>query len=112
MIGKQNSQISILDGAFNSRTKRSRSDALLEKLADAVDWKRLAEISKGVFKDTRRGRPTIPVEVSLKCLFLQDLYNLSAPALEAALSDRWSFQRFLLTGIFPIFPQSGGFESV
>jgi len=95
MIGKQNSQISILDGAFNSRTKRSRSDALLEKLADAVDWKRLAEISKGVFKDTRRGRPTIPVEFSLKCLFLQYLYNLSDPALEDALIDRLSFQRFL-----------------
>ena len=95
MIGTRNSQISILDGAFNSRTKRSRSDALLEKLADAVDWKRLAEISQGVFKDTKRGRPTIPVEFSLKCLFLQYLYNLSDPALEDALIDRLSFQRFL-----------------
>jgi len=95
MIGTRNSQISILDGAFNSRTKRSRSDALLEKLADAVDWKRLAEISRGVFKDTKRGRPTIPVEFSLKCLFLQYLYNLSDPALEDALIDRLSFQRFL-----------------
>ena len=43
MIGKRNSQISILDSAFNSRTKRSRSDALLEKIADAVDWKKLAD---------------------------------------------------------------------
>ena len=95
MIGKRNSQISLLDSAFNSRTKRSRSDALLEKIADAVDWKKLAEISRVVFKETRRGRPTIPVEFSLKCLFLQYLYNLSDPALEDALIDRLSFQRFL-----------------
>jgi IS5 family transposase len=95
MIGKRNPQFSILDGVFNSRTKRSRSDALLDKINNFVDWKKLAALSQGVFKDTTRGRPTIPVEFSLKCLFLQYLYNLSDPALEDALIDRLSFQRFL-----------------
>ena len=75
MIGTQNSQISILDGALNTRSKRSRSDALLAKLAEAVDWQKLTEVSRVVFTDTKRGRPTIPVEFSLKCLLLQYLYG-------------------------------------
>jgi len=47
-----------------------------------------------MYKTSRRGRPTIPIEFSLKCLILQYIYNLSDPALEDALVDRLSFQRF------------------
>lgn len=51
-----------------------------------------------MYKDSRRGRPSIPIQFSLKCLILQYLYNLSDPALEDALIDRMSFQRFLRIG--------------
>ena len=38
MIGKQKSQLSLLDSAFNARTKRSRTDKLLKKIDKYVDW--------------------------------------------------------------------------
>jgi IS5 family transposase len=95
MVGKQNSQLSLLDGAFFARKKRCRSDALLEQINAYVNWSTLAHRCVRVFKDSKRGRPTIPIEVSLKCLFLQFLYDLSDPALEDAIIDRLSFQRFL-----------------
>ena len=95
MIGKQKSQLSLLDSAFNSRTKRSRTDKLLKKINKFVDWENLEFICKRMYKDSKRGRPSLPIIVALKCLVLQYLYNLSDPALEDALIDRLSFQRFL-----------------
>ena len=95
MIGKQKSQLSLLDGAFNTRTKRSRTDKLLKKINKFVEWDNLESICKRMYKDSKRGRPSLPIIVALKCLVLQYLYNLSDPALEDALIDRLSFQRFL-----------------
>ena len=95
MIGKQKSQLSLLDGAFNTRTKRSRADKLLKKIDKFVEWDNLESICKRMYKDSKRGRPSLPIVVALKCLVLQYLYNLSDPALEDALIDRMSFQRFL-----------------
>ena len=95
MIGRRKSQISLLDSAFSSRTKRSRSDALLKKIHSFVNWEDLEVLCAGMYKDSRRGRPTFPILFSLKCLILQYLYNLSDPSLEDALIDRLSFQRFL-----------------
>lgn len=95
MIGKQKSQLSLLDSAFSKRQKRSRSDERLKKIEAFVDWDKLEAICKQAFSSTRRGRPTVPIKISLKCLILQYLYNLSDPELEDALIDRFSFQRFL-----------------
>ena len=95
MIGKQKSQLSLLDSAFSKRQKRSRSDERLKKIEAFVDWDKLEGICKQAFSGTKLGRPTIPIKISLKCLILQYLYNLSDPELEDALIDRFSFQRFL-----------------
>jgi IS5 family transposase len=95
MIGKSQKQFSILDGALNGRSKQSRSDKLLRKLDSFIDWNQLEVVCSGVYKDSNRGRPSVPIIVSLKCLILQYMYNLSDPALEDALIDRLSFQRFL-----------------
>jgi IS5 family transposase len=95
MIGKQKSQLSLLDSAFNSRKKLCRADDLLKKIDEFVDWDNLETICKRMYKDTNRGRPSLPIIFALKCLVLQYLYNLSDPALEDALIDRFSFQRFL-----------------
>jgi len=43
MIKKQHSQLSILDGAFSRRNKRSRSDNLLASIDKFVDWTPLVE---------------------------------------------------------------------
>jgi len=95
MIGKQNPQLSILDGALNSRKKRCRTETLLEKINKFVQWDKLEALCTGMYQDTKRGHPSLPIVVALKCLFLQFLYNLGDPALEDALIDRLSFQRFI-----------------
>jgi len=95
MIKTQQSQISILDSAFSGRTKRSRSDNLLERIDKFIDWAPLAKQCEIMFKKSNRGRPATPIIFSLKCLFIQFLYGLSEPGLEDALIDRLSFQRFL-----------------
>jgi IS5 family transposase len=95
MVGQQKPNISLLDSAFSRRKKRSRSDFLLQKIDQFVDWDKLESVCRPMYKASRRGRPTIPIQFSLKCLILQYLYNLSDPALEDALIDRMSFQRFL-----------------
>jgi IS5 family transposase len=95
MIGKQKSQFSLLDSAFSARTKRSRTDKLLHNIDNYVNWDSLESICMRMYKDTNRGRPSLPIVFGLKCLILQYLYNLSDPALEDVLIDRLSFQRFL-----------------
>jgi len=95
MIGKQKSQLSLLDSAFSARTKRSRTDKLLHDIDNYVNWDSLEFICMRMYKDTNRGRPSLPIVFGLKCLILQYLYDLSDPALEDALIDRLSFQRFL-----------------
>jgi len=97
MIGTQKSQYSLLDGAFNWRTKKSRTETLLRKIDQFVDFKPFEHMCKPMYKPSKRGKPSVPIIVALKCLILQFLYDLSDPALEDALIDRLSFQRF--TGI-------------
>lgn len=98
MIGRAKTQLNLLDGVLNRRRKRSRSDELLKRIDEFIDWERLVEVCSVVFKDSKRGRPSLPVIFSLKSLFLQFLYDLSDPALEDALTDRLSFQRFVGMG--------------
>ena len=95
MIRKQPLQMSILDSAFSGRKKRSRSDKLLESMDTFIDWAPLVSQCEVMFKKSNRGRPTTPILLSLKCLFIHFLYGLSEPGLEDALIDRLSFQRFL-----------------
>jgi len=94
MIGKPKSQYSLLDGVFNRRTKKSRTDALLRKIDQFVDFQPFERMCEPMYKPSKRGKPSVPIVVSLKCLILQYLYDLSDPALEDALIDRLSFQRF------------------
>jgi IS5 family transposase len=95
MIGKPKRQYSLLDGMFNRRIKKSRTDDFLRKLDQCVDFQPFERMCEPLYKPSKRGKPSVPIVVSLKCLILQYLYDLSDPALEDALIDRLSFQRFV-----------------
>jgi len=95
MIGRPAKQINFLDSVFSNRKKRARTDALLQKVNQLIDWSFLVEMVEKTYKPSRRGRPSIPMLYMIKILFLQYLYNLSDPSLEDALIDRLSFQRFV-----------------
>ena len=60
MIGTQKSQYSLLDGVFNGRTKKSRTDTLLKKINQFVDWKQLENLCKPMYKPSKKGKPSAP----------------------------------------------------
>lgn len=70
----------------------------LERIDDAVDWERLAEVVAGVHA-APRGRPSYPPLLMVKVLLLQQWYSLSDPQMEEALGDRLSFRRFVGLGL-------------
>src|SRR6202034_1651509 len=84
-------QVSWVDGALSKRRERRR-DALAE-IAALVDWAPLARALKDVH-GAAKGEPSYPPLAMFKVLLLQRWYGLSDPAMEAALFDRLSFQRF------------------
>ena len=70
----------------------------LERIDDAVDWERLAQVVAGVHA-APRGRPSYPPRLMVKVLLLQQWYSLSDPQMEEALGDRLSFRRFVGLGL-------------
>lgn len=71
---------------------RKRKDPLVE-VSRLLDWPRFAALLPETPASTR-GEAAYPALVLFKALLLQRWYQLSDPALEAALSDRLSFRWF------------------
>jgi len=73
--------------------QRAGLNEVLDHIKNVIDWdcveKQLASI-----EPSSLGAPGYPAVHMLRCLFLGELYGLSDPALEAAISDRLSFRRF------------------
>lgn len=78
--------------------RRLGSNETLERIDQLVDWSAL----EGLAREVRRGqtgRPPYAPLAMLKALYLQAMYDLSDPGLEAALLDRVSFRRFCGWGL-------------
>jgi len=73
--------------------QRKGLNETLDRLGDVIDWRSLEAVLVPV-EPLKRGAPGYPALVLLRCLFLGELYGLSDPGLEAAISDRLSFRRF------------------
>jgi len=95
MIGKPTRQLNLVDSILTNRKKRSRSDKMLSEIDQFINWSVLVKEIEPLYKNSKRGRPSIPIVYMIKILFLQYLYDLSDPELEDALIDRLSFQRFV-----------------
>jgi len=87
--------VSLIDALIaprlGSNERLSRIDAL-------IDWSPVAAIV-GKLRGSASGRPPYDALMMLKALYLQALYDLSDPGLEAALLDRLSFRRFCGLGL-------------
>lgn len=81
-------------------TKRTRADRFLDEMSRVVPWAELAVVVVPHYQSAGTGRPLTEVELLLRLHCLQLWYNLSYPALEDAVHDRLSFQRFL--GLDPL----------
>lgn len=81
----------LVDPRLGTNEQLSRIDAM-------IDWAPIAAIA-GKLRNKADGRPPYPALVMVKALYLQALYDLSDPGLEAALLDRLSFRRFCGLGL-------------
>ena len=78
-----------------STPKPTRSADFLAQMDQVVPWEALVAVLAPHFPQAPTGRPRLDLLLMLRCLCLAQWYNLSDPALEEAITDRRSFQRFL-----------------
>jgi IS5 family transposase len=76
-------------------TKLTRADRFLDEMNRVVPWAELVAVVAPYWGGGETGRKPTDVELLLRLHCLQLWYNLSDPALEDAVHDRLSFQRFL-----------------
>jgi IS5 family transposase len=90
----------LTDFAISQEYERIRElgDKLVE-VGSRINWEAFRPRIEPLFnnKSDKGGRPNIDVIIMLKCLFIQQLYNLSDEQLERELADRISFRVFLGT---------------
>lgn len=84
-------QLGLLDAALSRRGGRRRE--VLDEIAALLDWAAFERLL-AVIPIAAKGEPSFPPVMMFKVLLLQRWHGLSDPAMEAALYDRLSFQRF------------------
>ena len=89
------SEQSFVDVMLPGRVGRNQK---LERINEAVDWRKLAKVVNGIYA-APVGRPSYPPVVMVKIMMLQQWYEASDEAMEEALWDRVSFKRFVGLGI-------------
>jgi IS5 family transposase len=77
---------------------RLGTNEVLERIEGLVAWSALASVASEL-RASETGRPPYAPLAMLKALYLQAMYDLSDPGLEAALLDRVSFRRFCGWGL-------------
>jgi IS5 family transposase len=84
-------QLGLLDAAVSRRVNKRRD--VLDEVVKLLDWSAF-ERALSVIPVSAKGEPSFPPLTMFKVLLLQRWHGLSDPAMEAALFDRLSFQRF------------------
>ncbi|MBF0518329.1 MAG: transposase [Nitrospirae bacterium] len=91
MSHKAMNQLSLAVALIKTKAGLNQTLAHIDK---KIDWQGIEKILKKLHS-SKRGRPSYPPLMMLKCLLLQNWYNLSDYGLEESLDDRLSFRRFL-----------------
>ena len=92
MVRREEQQISLADALVYERVSGNK---VLAQIEAHVDWSPIRLRLEKLYRSDGPGRPAFPVITMFKVLLLQNLYHLSDPAAEEAISDRLSFRRFL-----------------
>lgn len=79
---------------------KTQSKRSLEIINNKINWKELLKpleekVAKRKSNLSGAGRKSFSLEVIIKCMILQTIFNLSDPRLEEEIADRRSFQIFL-----------------
>jgi IS5 family transposase len=74
--------------------RRKGQNDRLERIDSLLNWDRIESLLSTIYA-AHEGRPAYRPLTMLKALLLQQWYSLSDPELEEAISDRFSFRRFV-----------------
>ena len=72
-----------------------RAQKFLDEMDQIIPWEKLMNIIYPHYPKAGNGRRPMNLLMMIKIYCLQQWYNLSDPAMEEAIYDRISFQRFL-----------------
>jgi transposase, IS5 family len=87
-------QLTLATAGFERFAKSTRRAGFLGEMDRVVPWPALCELIEPVYPKNGNGRPPVGLERMLRIYFLQLWFNLSDPAVEEALYESVSMQRF------------------
>lgn len=87
------SQLSFASMTVKKRV--SRTETFLKEMDQVMPWLEIVKLIRPHYYNGKLGRKPIALELMIKIYCLQQWYNLSDPAMEEAIYDRYSFQKFL-----------------
>jgi len=87
-------QASFADFLLGNRTKVTRTEKLLQRINEEVDFSFAHEVHNKLHK-SKTGRKPYPAVLMYKIVLLQNLFGLSDAGAEETIYDRKSFQDFL-----------------
>src|SRR5215472_5754834 len=88
-------QLTLAMAGFVRYAKTTRRAVFLAEMERVVPWSTLCRVVEPVYPKAGSGRPPVGLERMLRIYFLQQWFNLSDPAVEDALYDSLSMQRFV-----------------
>ena len=88
-MGQGMKQLTLAAVGFERYAKTTRRAAFLAEMERVVPWSALCVLIEPFYPKPGNGRPPVGVERMLRIYFLQQWFNLSDPAVEEALYDRW-----------------------
>jgi IS5 family transposase len=88
------SQISLADAEYVGKRKKTRREVFLEEIELVVPWKALLKANEPFYPEAGRGRRPYSLELMLRVHFMQNRFELSCPAMEAALYEIASLRSF------------------
>lgn len=88
------SQLSFSSLSYQSKKKVTRREAFLAEMEQIVPWSALEALVEPHYPKAGGGRRPMPLQAMLRIYFMQQWFQLSDPAMEDALYDSHSMQRF------------------
>lgn len=87
------SQLSFLSITQNKKTLKC--ERFLNEMKKIIPWEKVCDLIRPYYSTGALGRKPMPLFMMIKIYCLQQWYQLSDPAMEEAIYDRNSFQKFL-----------------
>ena len=91
MVRRESKQSAFVEAFVNM----PQAESVLDKVDRCINWNPIRNKIERLYRKGGAGRPAFPAVTMFKVLLLQGWYDLSDPAAEEAIADRFSFRRFL-----------------